>query len=183
MRRAIAVLLLTTAAYAQQHPRDKEIHSDDTRAWWHTTEALSGDNMEGRDTGSAAYQRAADYVAGRFREAGLRPAGDNGTFFQSVPLHEVAVDSDGTNFTLVRDHDTNSGSELPLEFLQQITIGAAANLPSESEAPMTFRGYCGRDAMRDIAGKIVVCFGTQRQGLPGGADRIANARAGEARGS
>jgi hypothetical protein len=182
MRRAIAVLLLTTAAYAQQHPRDKEIHSDDTRAWWHTTEALSGDNMEGRDTGSAAYQRAADYVAGRFREAGLRPAGDNGTFFQSVPLHEVAVDSDGTNFTLVRDHDTNSGSELPLEFLQQITIGAAANLPSESEAPMTFRGYCGRDAMRDIAGKIVVCFGTQRQGLPGGADRIANARAGEARG-
>jgi hypothetical protein len=34
--------------------------------------------------------------------------------------------------------------------------------------------------MKDIAGKIVVCFGTQRQGLPSGAERTANARAGDA---
>jgi hypothetical protein len=180
MRRVVAVLLLAASAYAQQHPRDKEIHDEDTRAWWHTTEALSGDAMEGRDTGSAAYQRAADYVAGRFREAGLHPAGDNGTFFQTVPLHEVAVDGDGTSFTLVRDH----GSESPIEFLQQITIAAAAaaNLPPETEAPLTFRGYCGKDAMKDIAGKIVVCFGTLREGLPSGAERVANARAGNALG-
>ena len=178
MRRMIAVLLLTTAAYAQQHPRDKDIHDEDTRGWWHTTEALSGDSMEGRDTGSAAYQRAADYVAGRFHDAGLRAAGDNGTYFQSVPLHEVAIDGDGTSFTLLRDH----GNELPIDFLQQITIAAAANLPSEAEAPLTFRGYCGKEAMKDIAGKIVVCFGTQRQGLPSGAERVANATEGEARG-
>src|ERR1700728_2696773 len=101
MRRAIAVLLLTTAAYAQQHPRDKEIHSDDTRAWWHTTEALSGDDMEGRDTGSAAYQRAADYVANRFKAAGLEPAGENGSYFQTVPMHETAIVPEGTSFALL----------------------------------------------------------------------------------
>ena len=54
---------------AQPHPRDHEIHDADTLAWWHTTEALSNDAMEGRDTGSAAYQRAADYVAARFKAA------------------------------------------------------------------------------------------------------------------
>lgn len=178
MRKVIVVILLSTVAYAQQHPRDKEIHDADTLAWWHTTEALSGDSMEGRDTGSAAYQRAADYVAARFRQAGLQAAGDNGSFFQSVPMHEVAVDNASTSFTLLRNH----GSELPIEFLQQITIGAAANLPSETEAPLTFRGYCGKDAMKDIADKIVVCFGTHRQGLPSGAERIANGREGHARG-
>src|ERR1700677_1844629 len=36
--------------------------------------------------------------------------------------------------------------------------------------------------MADIAGKIVVCFGTQREGLPSGSVRAANARAGGALG-
>ena len=81
MLRSPALLALTLTVVsavtltAQQHPRDQEIHDADTLAWWHTTEALSGDAMEGRDTGSAAYQRAAEYVANRFKQAGLQPAG------------------------------------------------------------------------------------------------------------
>ncbi|HEX4737897.1 MAG TPA: hypothetical protein VH331_10080 [Allosphingosinicella sp.] len=31
----------------------------DTAAWWRTTAFLSSDAMEGRDTGSAGYERAA----------------------------------------------------------------------------------------------------------------------------
>jgi len=99
VNKIVAILLLVVSAQAQSHPRDKQIHDADTLAWWHTTEALSGDDMEGRDTGSPAYRRAADYVAGRFRQAGLQPAGDGGTFFQSVAMHEVAVDPSGTSFT------------------------------------------------------------------------------------
>jgi hypothetical protein len=176
MRKVTVVFLFAVCALAQQHPRDKEIHDADTLAWWHTTEALSGDDMEGRDTGSAAYQRAAEYVAGRFRVAGLQPAGDGGTYYQSVAMHEVAVASDGTSFTVVR----TGGGELPVEFLQQITIAPAANMPVESEAPLTFRGYCGKDAMEEIAGKIVVCFNSFGKGMPTSAERAANARAGNA---
>jgi hypothetical protein len=177
---AAAALLMAPAAYAAQqpHPRDHEIHDADTLAWWHTTEALSNDAMEGRDTGSAAYQRAAEYVAGRFKAAGLRPAGDGGGYFQSVPMHEVAVVPEGTSFTFVGA----DGRETPLKFLHQITIGPAADLAPSLEAALTFRGYCGKEAMSDIAGKIVVCFGTQRDGLPGGAARAANARQGNAAG-
>ncbi len=163
---------------SQQHPRDGEIRDADTRAWWHTTEALSGDNMEGRDTGSAAYQRAAAYVAARFKAAGLQPAGENGGYFQTVPMHEVQVTPEGTSFTLVHP----DGSESALAFLYQISIAPAENLPARIEATMTFRGYCGKDAMTDIAGRFVVCYGTQREGLPGGAERAANARDGNALG-
>ena len=83
------------SASVQAHPRDGEIGDADTLAWWHTTEALSGDAMEGRDTGSAAYERAAEYVAKRFKAAGLMPAGDDGTYFQRVPMHEVDVGRQG----------------------------------------------------------------------------------------
>jgi hypothetical protein len=180
MRILIAVLLLAGSVQAQQHasathPRDGEIHDADTLAWWHTTEALSGDDMEGRDTGSPAYQRAADYVVGRFRAAGLQPAGDGATYFQSVAVHEVAVDAIGTSFAVVR-----AAGELPIEFLQQITLTPAMRMPAEAEAAMTFRGFCGKDAMKDIAGKIVVCFASQREGMPQAAERTANARAGDA---
>ena len=164
-------------AVAQQHPRDGEIHDADTLAWWHTTEALSNDGMEGRDTGSAAYQRAAEYVAARFKAAGLKPAGENGTYFQAVPMHEVAVEPAGTSFVVER-----ASGNLKLEFLQEITVAASEELLREGTGGLTFRGYCGKDAMGDVAGKIVVCFGTQRAGLPNGGERVANARVGGALG-
>jgi hypothetical protein len=164
------------ASEAQQHLRDAEIHDTDTLAWWHTTVALSNDGMEGRDTGSAAYQRAADYVANRFKAAGLAPAGENGGYFQTVPMHEITVVPEGTSFTLIGTND----AETALKFLQQITIAPAENLAPKFEAQLTFRGYCGKQAMAEIAGKIVVCFGTQRQGLPNGSVRAANAREGGA---
>ena len=172
MRPLIVLLLAASTAAAQQHPRDAEIHDPDTKAWWHTTEDLSNDSMEGRDTGSPAYQRAAEYVANRFRQAGLKPAGVNGTWFQPIPLHQVQVEPAGTSFNVVR----TSGSTAKLEFLQQITINAAAGLPA-LDAPLSFRGYCGKDAMTGVAGHVVLCFGTQRNGLPSAAERTANAKA------
>jgi Peptidase family M28 len=165
-------------SHAQQHPRDREIHDANTLAWWHTTEALSNDGMEGRDTGSAAYQRAAEYVADRFKAAGLEPAGESGSYFQSVPMHESSVTPEGTSFTLIG----GDGSGSALAFLRQITIAPAEDLPPKFEAPLTFRGYCGKDVMAGITGKVVICFGTQREGLPSGAARAANARDGGALG-
>jgi hypothetical protein len=159
------------------HPRDKEIHDPDTLAWWHTTEALAGDAMEGRDTGSAAYLRAAAYVEGRFKAAGLKPAGEGGTYFQTVPMHQVDVMPEGTSFTVQRNR-----KNLNIRFLQEITVTASQDLVTEIEGPLTFRGYCDKEAMSDIRGKIVVCFGTQRMGLPTAGQRADNAREGRALG-
>src|SRR5438552_16212837 len=46
----------------------------------------------GRYSGSAGYRDAANYVADRFREIGLDPIGDDGTFFQhfTMPIVDLA---------------------------------------------------------------------------------------------
>jgi Zn-dependent M28 family amino/carboxypeptidase len=46
--------------------------------------------MEGRGVGTRGEQLATDYIATELAVFGLKPAGDNGTYFQSVPL--VGVD-------------------------------------------------------------------------------------------
>ncbi|MGD0649307.1 MAG: M28 family peptidase, partial [Acidobacteriaceae bacterium] len=167
-------LMGVASACAQQHPRDGQIHDADTLAWWHTTEALSGDAMEGRDTGSAAYQRAAEYVAGRFKAAGLLPAGDDGSYFQMVPMHEVDVDPKKTWINVSEGEKSNHSFNL--KFLEEITVGVTDDLPKDTTAALTFRGYCGKDQMRDVGGKYVICFGTQRTGLPSGGERASNVR-------
>jgi len=52
---------------------------------------LSSDEMEGRGTGQAGGDLAADYIAKQFASYGLKPAGDNGTFFQNVPMVGVGT--------------------------------------------------------------------------------------------
>lgn len=47
---------------------------------------LSSDALEGRLAGSPGARCAADYIARQFRQLGLEPAGDRGTFFQALPL-------------------------------------------------------------------------------------------------
>src|SRR5712692_9394457 len=47
---------------------------------------LSLDLLEGRGTGQRGGDLAAEYIATQFWLYGLKPAGDNGTFFQKVPL-------------------------------------------------------------------------------------------------
>ncbi len=47
---------------------------------------LADDALEGRGTGTPGYLMAAEYVARRFEEIGLEPAGENGGFYQQVPL-------------------------------------------------------------------------------------------------
>ena len=83
--------LIAGGAQAAPPSRAAAIKDPDTKAWWRIAETLSSDAMEGRDTGSAGYDRAAAVVAARFKAAGLKPAGDNGTWFQVFPVHESRV--------------------------------------------------------------------------------------------
>ncbi len=146
----------------------------DTRAWWNITGALSGDDMEGRDTGSPAYARAAAKVEALFRAAGLQPAGDNRSWRQTVPLEEVRVDKAGTAFTLER----SDGTRLGLAFLHEIDVRATGELPAKAEGALSFRGYCSPDEMGpDMAGKIAVCFGARRAGETSAALRLKAAAA------
>jgi len=71
---------------------------------------IAHDSMMGRETGSEGAYKAAAYVASEYRRLGLEPAGDSGTYFQTVPFWTVAPDpqsrlttSNGTSLALGTD--------------------------------------------------------------------------------
>jgi Peptidase family M28 len=47
---------------------------------------FADDSMMGRETGTRGHIISTEYIARELRRLGLQPAGDNGTFFQDVPL-------------------------------------------------------------------------------------------------
>jgi len=53
--------------------------------------AMAGDAMRGREGGTLDEMNASVWVAERAREAGLQPAGENGTYFQFFPLERYRV--------------------------------------------------------------------------------------------
>jgi hypothetical protein len=50
-----------------------------TKSWWAHVKAMAGDSLQGRDTGSEGYRKAAAYVVEQFRRAGLSPASETVT--------------------------------------------------------------------------------------------------------
>ena len=53
---------------------------------------IADDSMMGRESGSEGDYKTADYVAAEFKRLGLEPAGENGTYFQTVPFWRAAID-------------------------------------------------------------------------------------------
>ncbi|WP_019832358.1 M28 family peptidase [Sphingomonas sp. PR090111-T3T-6A] len=151
------------ASRAASQPPARDL---DTTAWWKTTTALSNDAMEGRDTGSPAYDRAARLVADRFAAAGLKPLGEGGSWFQPVSMEEVSVES-----------ATIGVGGRSVAFLHDITVQPAPDTPVTMDAPLAYRGYCAADALGDVRGKVVICHGTHRAGLPDASARQAVVKA------
>lgn len=91
-RRAVANAIIAVAAMIMvgcTSPAGRELSSritaEDARAH---VNVLASDKMEGRMTASRGVRRAGEYIAKRFAQAGLKPAGDNGTYFQAFPYED-----------------------------------------------------------------------------------------------
>lgn len=61
---------------------------------------LASDDLEGRLTPSHGLDLAADYIAKQFRDAGLEPAGADGSFFQPAAFEEATVSNAGLELQL-----------------------------------------------------------------------------------
>lgn len=64
-----------------------DISPEACRGW---LEVLASDEFAGRKTGTKGHRLAADFMAARFEEFGLKPVGDDGTYFQNVELVRLA---------------------------------------------------------------------------------------------
>jgi Zn-dependent M28 family amino/carboxypeptidase len=73
-------------------------------------EFLADDALEGRRPGTRGGELAAKYIAAQFQRLGLKPAGDNGTYFHRVPIitltpaPTMSVGTSGTELTYRNDY-------------------------------------------------------------------------------
>ena len=71
--------------------------------------AFAHDSMNGRATGTDGHERATRYIADELRRVGLKPAGDSGTYFQTVPMvrrhfgDDASVTAGGRRFSIGAD--------------------------------------------------------------------------------
>jgi len=97
---------------------------------------LADDLLEGRGTATRGQEIAAKFMAAQFEQMGLEPAGDNGTYFQSVPFRSGRPDEAKTALILVR-----GGEEQALVYRKDfITAADPARAESSVEAPVVFVG-------------------------------------------
>jgi hypothetical protein len=110
---------------------------------------FSDDSLQGRAAGSVGHNKGADYIAGELKKLGLKPMGENGTFFQSVPLVRRAVDGAST---LTVDGQTLA---FGTDFLYQAINGGTTQF---TNAPVVWGGLLGdtTQVLADARGKFVL---------------------------
>ena len=141
----------------------------DGRRWWGHVQALADDKLEGRNTGSAGYRKAAAYVAGEFERAGLKPAGTDG-YFQPVRFHTRRLKEVESSLTLVRN-----GESEELVLGEDAIIGTRIDPAPSVDAEVVFAGYgltvpemqYDDLAGMDLRGKIVLYMSGGPANIPG----------------
>jgi hypothetical protein len=136
--------------------------------WWSHIQVLADDRMEGRNTGSEGHRRAAQFVAGEFERAGLKPAGTSG-YFQPVKLNVRSIDEPASNLALVRD-----GKATPLTLGEDASFSLRADLAAHVDAPAVFVGHglvipemnIDELAGLDMKGKIAVFLNGGPSSIP-----------------
>ena len=154
-----ALILLSLPAPASGDPADAAMASIRPEAIRADMRFLSDDLLEGRGTGSRGYDLAAKFMATQFESLGLQPAGDNGTYFQSVPLRSMKTDEVKSTLSLSR-----AGRDETLTFRTDYLMSGDPVRPESSvEAGVVFVGFGvtapeqGYDDYKgiDATGKIV----------------------------
>ena len=124
---------------------------------------IASDEMEGRDTPSRGLDMTAKFLAMNLSRWGLKPGGDDGTYFQKIGLRKDGIDKEQTIASLNNQPLTIGEDYIP--------VGRGG----EASGPLVFAGNGwffkakNVDAYKDIdaRGKIAVIF-TPPDGLPRG---------------
>src|SRR5579872_3056272 len=147
-------LLSVTCLFAQQ----ADISAERIRAH---VKFLSSDLLEGRGPGARGGQLATEYIATQFALAGLKPAGDHGTYFQQVPL--TGVHTEPTAQLMASKDGKNVDLKWAADF---VGVNERLTPDDQFEAEAVFVGhgivapeYRWNDFKEaDVRGKLIVLF-------------------------
>ena len=128
-REAASVRLPSTAFAAMETINPEHIR-------WHVR-FLSHDLLEGRGTGQRGGDIAAEYIATQFAEYGLKPAGENGSYLQKVPLVGITT-LPQTQFVLL----PKQGPSMDLKPLDEyVAYDQTQQAQSDVDAEIVYVGY------------------------------------------
>ncbi len=123
-------------------------------------EFLSSDDLKGRDTGSEGYDKAANYVSDLFMANGLKPFGDDNTYFQNVPLLKQYINVRTINFYV-----ENRSLNINAKYAENISFLVNTDLERiDEKQQLVFVGYGLIDSSLnindyeglDVEGKTVI---------------------------
>ncbi len=103
--------------------------------------ALSDDIFEGRAPAGEKGEQAADWIAAEMARVGMQPAGENGTFFQTVGMVEQTLDEAKSYLTI---NGGTSGEAYPLTLKEDAVMWTKRqNVPvlEFSDSELVFVGY------------------------------------------
>ena len=131
---------------------------------------LAADELAGRETGSKEHEIASLYIATQLQALGLEPAGDNGSYYQRVPLRQARLAQESAKFTLHTD-----GKDTQFSYPKAFFTGPSLQYTqTDITAPLVFAGYgmvseefgLNDYANLDVKGKIVVLLTGRPDSLP-----------------
>ena len=130
----------------------------DPRRYLEHVKYLAAPEREGRDAGSKGLEDAARYIAGQFREYGLRPMGKAGSFLQPFTVTTGATMGDDNRLAILRNGTRVSlrlGKDyVPLNFSSSGSVSGEVVFAGYGAAAdeLEYNDY----AHLDVEGKIVV---------------------------
>lgn len=146
---------------AQEEAFMDVLHSISSHDLMAYVEEMSLDRYRGRLSGTPEYMQVAEWVAGRMKEWGIQPGGDNGTYFQmfDMPYSDVKnagalsiqMESGGESlavaYSFPDDYYPGSNSDAGTVTAEAIYVGHGITAPE-----LGYDDYAGID----VDGKIVV---------------------------
>ncbi len=119
-------------------------------------ETLTGPPYLGRYAGSPGGRAAGDYIAQRFAEYGLRPAGIDGTFFQPFPIVYTRLTA-MPRLTVTGPAGMNHTYQVRRDFAPMVTRYMGGG---QAEGPVMWANDCAYDDFdyTDVMDKVVLCW-------------------------
>ncbi|HEY7751610.1 MAG TPA: hypothetical protein VH917_04905, partial [Ignavibacteriaceae bacterium] len=97
---------------------------------------LASDEFGGRGTGQPGGDLAAKYLESEFRKIGLKPSGDDKTFYQYIPMHSSEVKN--SSQLVIYQNERNITLNLGKDYLM-LTSGEQTYIPTP--VSLVFAGY------------------------------------------
>lgn len=142
MRNQVIILtvLIVSITILQADDKIDITTTADSMSWdnyWAHVSYFASDELEGRDIASRGFNLAAKYTAEKFQAAGLKPFGDDSTYFQKVPFNRASLVQSSFDLTF-----TNGKSTVKTSYGENVSAVLNTDASAfDGTAKIVFVGY------------------------------------------